>query len=156
MKPRIIVRRYPYEEPYHTQVEFVVSNGGFRGSTDLYCSVEDLGEIGRALQNFPAKIGDEYRYEYGSEKPEDRFHRYFLMRAYTIGFVGRCALQFVINLNSEEPNEGVCRFSISMDAASVNRLGGLFEKFSELRHLEFRWSENETELFADYQPDTLV
>jgi hypothetical protein len=151
MKPLLIVRRYPYEEPYHTQLEFVVSKGNFAGGTDIYCNVEDLKETGKALQNFPAQIGDEYRYEYGSENPEDRCYRYFLMRAYTTDGVGHCAVQFVINQNSVEPDEGVCRFSISADAASINRLGILFEKFHELRHLEFHWSPDEAELFEDYQ-----
>jgi hypothetical protein len=151
MRPLIIVRRYPYEEPDHVHLEFVVSNGSFGGATDIYCGVEELKEIGRALQNFPAKVGDEYRYEYGSEKPEDRFYRYFLMRTYTTDAVGHCAIQFVINQNSDEPHEGVCRFSLRAEAASINRLGGLFEKFSELRHLEFVWSPDESQLFEDYQ-----
>ena len=151
MEPLIIVRRYPYEEPYHAHLEFVVSNGDFSGSTDIYCNVEDLKEIGQALQKFPAKVGDEYRYEYGSEQPEDRFYRYFMMRAYTTDSVGHCAVQFIINQNSHEPNEGVCRFSIRVEVASINRLGVLFEKFSELRHLEFRWSPDEAQLLEDYQ-----
>ena len=151
MKPLLIVRRYPYEEPHHTQLEFVVTNGSFGGSTDIYCNVENLKEIGVALQNFPVNIGDEYCYEYGSENPEDRFYRYFLIRAYTIDAAGHCAIQFVINRNSVEPDEGVCRFSIRADAASINRLGVLFEKFHELRHLELRWSPEEAELFEDYQ-----
>lgn len=151
MKPQVIVRRYAYEEPYQLHLEFVVSNGGFRGAADIYCGVEELKEMGRALRRFPAKVGDEYRFEYGSEKPEDRFYRYFLMRAYTTDAVGHCAIQFVINLNSVEPNEGACRFSLRAEAASINRLGVLFEKFSELRHLEFRWSPDEAQLFEDHQ-----
>ena len=151
MEPFIIVRRDPYEEPYHTHLEFVASNGTIGGSTDIYCAVEDLKEIGTALQHFPARIGDEYRYEYGSEDPENPFHRYFMLRAYTTDSVGHCAIQFAMNQNSAEPGEGLSRFSITAEAASVKGLGKLFEEFSELRHLEFRWSRNETELFEDYQ-----
>jgi hypothetical protein len=151
MKPLLIVRRYPYEEPHHIHLEFVVSNGIFGGATDIYCNVEDLKEMGKALQNFPTEISDEYCYQYGSENPEDRFYRYFLIRVYTTDSVGHCAIQFAINKNSIEPNEGICRFSVQADAASLNRLGVLFEKFHELRHLEFRWSPNEAELFEEYQ-----
>jgi hypothetical protein len=151
MEPLIIVRRFPYEEPYHTHLEFAVSNGTFGGNTDIYCGVHELKEIGDALQKFPAKIGDEYRYEYGSENPENPFYRYFVLRVYTIDSVGHCAIQFIINLNTDEPNEGICRFSISVEAASINRLGKLFEEFSKLEHLEFRWSLKETELFEEYQ-----
>lgn len=140
MKPQIIVKRYPYEEPYHLQLEFFVSNGNFRGNAGIYCNTEDLKTIGQALRNFPSKIDDEYRYELGSENPEDRWHLYFLMRVYTIDSVGHCAIQFAININAVEPHEGACRFSIQADAASINRLGVLFEKFSKLEDFEFEWS----------------
>lgn len=147
MKSLLVVRRYLYEEPHHTQLELVVSNGNFSGSTDIYCSVDDLSEIGKALRYFPAKVGDEYRYEYGSENPKERCYRYFLLRAYTTDSVGHCAIQFVINQNTVEPYEGVCRFSIVADAAAINRLGLLFEKFSELQNLEFKWTPDESEQF---------
>ncbi len=68
MKSQIIVKRYPYEEPYHTQIEFIVSNGVFSGRTDIYCNVEDLKKIGEVLQNFPRKLGDEYIYKYVLKK----------------------------------------------------------------------------------------
>lgn len=140
MKSQIIVKRHPYEEPYHLQLEFFVSNDGFSGTIDFYCNAEDLKEIGISLQNFPSKIDDEYRYELGSENPKDRWSMYFLMRAYTTDSVGHCAIQFAFNINAVEPNEGICRFSIRTDAAAINRLGVLFEKFSKLEDFEFEWS----------------
>lgn len=115
MEQLIVVRRHPYEDPYLIHLEFVVSNGIFGGSTDIYCVVEEMKELGKALQKFPVALGDEYRYEYGSEKPEDRVYRYFLLRAYTTDSVGHCAVQFAINQNSGEPDEGVCRFSIKAE-----------------------------------------
>jgi|SRR5579863_3257029 len=81
--PFIRVRRYPYEEPYHTQLVFGASNGSFMGSTDIYCHVADLENIGSALAVFPTKVPDEYRFEYGSEQPEKRFYRYFLLSQQT-------------------------------------------------------------------------
>jgi hypothetical protein len=151
MKPQIIVKRYPYEEPYLTQIEFTISNDVFSGHTDIYCNVEDLREIGKALQNFPNKIDDEYIYEYGSEKPEDRYYRHFWLKVYTVNSFGRCAIQFHINKNTQEPDEGICRFSILAEASAVNNLGKMFERFSELKHLEFRWSPEESELFKTHQ-----
>jgi hypothetical protein len=130
-------------------LEFAVCNGTFSGSTDIYCGVEEMKELGKALQKFPATVGDDYRYEYGSAKPEDRFYRYFVLRAYTTDSVGHCAVQFIINQNFGEPDEGECRFSIKAEPASINLLGFLFEKFSELRHLEFRWSPDNVEMSND-------
>ena len=151
MENFIIVRRFPYEEPHHTQLEFIVSNGSFSGRTDIYCNVKDLEEIGHALQNYSGKMGDEYRYEYGSENPKDRYYRHFIIRVYPINEIGSCAIQFTINKNTEEPKEGVCRFSIQTHIGPINQLGILFEKFHQLRHLEFKWTPDEAELFKEYQ-----
>jgi len=151
-KPFLIVRRYPYEEPFHTHIEISASNGPFAGTTDVYCNVEDLAEIGNSLQQFPVRVGDEYRYEYGSENPVRRFHRYLSLRAYTTDAAGHCALQLRINNNTSEPNEGSCEFSIRAEAAAINRLGSLFERFSSLEHLELHWTLDDGELFAALQP----
>jgi hypothetical protein len=150
MSPHLKVRRLPDdEEPYHAELVLTASNGAFAGSTNIYCRVEEIAEIGRGLKNFPSKIGDEYRYEYGSETPE--WHRYLLLRAYTVGGVGQCALQIVINHNRAEPDDAYCRFSILVEAAMLNRLGDLFEKFAELQHLELEWSLSGGCLHEQYQ-----
>ena len=67
------IRRLPYEEPFCTQLEISASNGSFSGSTDIYCNVSDLADIGRALQTFPDSILAEYKYEYGSSDPNARW-----------------------------------------------------------------------------------
>jgi hypothetical protein len=140
MKSQIIVKRYPYEEPYHLQLGFFVSNENFSGTAEIYCNAEDLKTIGIALQKFPSKLDDEYRYELGSENPKDRWHLYFLMRVYATDSVGHCAIQFAITINGDELNQRSCRFSIPAGAAAINRLGVLFEKFSKLEDFEFEWS----------------
>jgi hypothetical protein len=142
----LTVRRLPYEEPHHTQLEITASNGVFTGSTDIYCNVSDLSEIGKKLKAFPKTVPDEYKYEYGSSDPAARFYRHFVFRVYTVGSWGKCALQISINQNPSEPEEnqgeqegGVCLFSIPAEPASINRLGDLFITFGKLQHLEFKW-----------------
>jgi hypothetical protein len=151
--PMLIVRRHPYEEPYNTHLEFLASNGVFTGGTDIYCAVCDVAEIGSALGAFPANVGDEYKYEYGSPDPRANWARYFVLRASTIDRAGHCALQFTFNLNRPEPDEGACRFSIRAEAAAINRLGKLFEEFAKLRHVELRWSPTVDELHETHQAD---
>lgn len=74
------------------------------------------------------------------------------MRAYTIDLRGNCALQFIMNLNGAEPNEGMCRFSItSIEPAALNRLGELFVRFSKLQHLELKWSLSDGNVYEHYQ-----
>jgi hypothetical protein len=151
IEPFITVRRYPYEEPYLTQLRFFVSNGFFSGATDIYCDVEEIAAIGTALEFFPKKVSDEYTYEYGSEDPAKEFYRYFLLRAYTTDQAGHCALQIHINLNEKEPEEGVCKFSMRAEPAAINRLGKLFMSFSKLAHLEFHWNLIEGHLHEQHQ-----
>ena len=153
--PTVIVRRFPYEEPHLLQVEFWISNGEFSGSTDIYVDREQLVEIGEALSQFPTRVDDVYEFLYGSEDPEKNFYRFFAMKAYTTNSLGRCAIQFAINRNTEMPEEGSCRFSLQASAGAVNKLGNLLQRFAELKHLEFRWSEDQAELFSDYCQEPL-
>lgn len=138
----LTVRRYPYEEPHHTQIEVIASNGDFTARTDFYCNVSELAAIGRALQKFPRTIGDEYKFEVGSSDPAARTYHHFVLRAYTIGSAGHCGLQISINQKQPEPDEGISCFSMKVEPASISRLGNLFLSFAELRHLEFRWIPN--------------
>jgi len=151
--PYIIVRRHPYEEPYVLQIEFLISNGNFSSKVDIYCNPEDLEKIGNSLKAFPAKIPDEYCYIYGSEDPNEKVYRFFRIKAYAIDAWGHCALQFAINYNNDEPDEGTSKFSIHpIDPAILSKLGDLFISFSRLSHLEFHWSPNGAqELFEKHQ-----
>jgi hypothetical protein len=147
----IIVRRNLYEEPYNIHLEVVGSNGIFSGTTDIYMGVHELKEIGDALQTFPAKVPDEYKYEYGSEVVSKKYYRHFWLKVYTIDSAGHCAVQIHINMNQSNPNEGICEFSIKAEASAMNRLGKLFSDFHKLQHLEFRWTPSDGELFIEHQ-----
>ena len=46
--------------------------------------VNEISEIGETLKKFPTKIGDEYKYTYGSEDPNKKFYRYFVLRTYPL------------------------------------------------------------------------
>lgn len=147
----IHIRRIPYEEPYHTQLEFRASNGTFTGAMDFYCHVDDLADMAKSLKSFPAKPGDEYVYEYGSDEAGDRTYRYFRLRFYTTDQTGHCAVQFTVDLREEAPDEGVCTFSFRVEPSAIHRLGQLLENFHKLRHLELQWSPAGGALFEDYQ-----
>jgi hypothetical protein len=145
----VIVKRFPYEEPHLTQLEIAASNGLFSGTLDLYCGVDDLQKIGAALVAFPSRVPDEYRFEYGSEDPARRSYRHFILRAYTIGLRGQCALQFAMNLNREAPDEGSCRFSLQAEPAQLARLGGLFLRLEAHPHGMFRWTPTDDDFTAE-------
>ncbi|HOO51835.1 MAG TPA: hypothetical protein PLK94_11160 [Alphaproteobacteria bacterium] len=148
---KVIVRRYEYEEPYHIQLEFIISNGKFSSTVDIYCTVDDVRKIGESLFVFPKKMNDEYSFVYGSENPEDNFDKFFSLKAYTVDGSGHCALQFKVNLNEVAPSEGKSVFSLLAETSEINRLGKLFITFSKLKHKEFQWSGNRGELFEEHQ-----
>jgi hypothetical protein len=68
-RPWVLVRRFPCEEPHPTQLSISAWNGVYGGSIEIYCAVDTLQAIGAALAIFPAKVPDEYVFEYGSEDP---------------------------------------------------------------------------------------
>ena len=147
----IRIQRFPYEEPYHVQLDLSAENGRFSGGFDFYTGVQELRKLAADLQNFPKYIGDEVRFIYGSPHKDDRVYRHLVIRAYTIDSVGHCAIQLIFNNREEEPYEGTANFSIRAEAGAINRLGKLLEKFSELKHLELYWSPFEGELYAEHQ-----
>lgn len=147
------VRRFPYEEPYALNLEFAGGNGLFSGCVEIYCNVEDLSELGRALLAFPRQADDRHVYEYGSDDAAERQHRHFRLSFYTIDHTGHCAVQFLTRLYEKEPDDGACQFSIRTEPAALHRLGQLFENFARLEHLELRWSPAGGELFTDHTSD---
>lgn len=140
LEEQIIIRRHPYEEPHNLQLEFRLSNKSFAATIDIYLTTEQLKKIGAELARFPKKIGDEFVFEYGSENPDDRFYRHFVLRAYTTGAAGHCALQFKINLNQKPPAEGIGVFSLQAEPAAISRLGDLLLSFAALQHRELHWT----------------
>jgi hypothetical protein len=134
----IEVRRFPYEEPYHTHLVVEASDGTFAGAVEFYCNIADISEIGTALGAFPSKVPDDYQYVCGSDDP--RVYSYLALRAYTTHSLGHCALQFVMKMNVKEPGEGSCRFSITAEPASIDRLGRLFLRLHEKAPSSFRWT----------------
>lgn len=147
--PFIILRRQPYEEPYHLNLVVSAGNGTTGGTLEYYCNAEDVGKLGSRLAEFPKKRRDNYVYELGSPRQEDNFAFHFALRALTLDSAGHCALQIVMNNNLPPPDDLACSFSIRAEPAAVNRLGRLLREFGALKHLELRWSDSEGELVAE-------
>jgi len=137
----ITLRRIPDEEPYQVRLKFAATNGNFSGFLEYYCNTDDLHKIGFNLSSFPKQIGDEFRYEIGSPKPESRWAYHFVLRAYTLNSRGNCAIEVIINNNQEKPDASSCDFSIPIEPAAINRLELLFTRFAKLEHRKFVWTE---------------
>jgi hypothetical protein len=151
VRPFIVMRRYPYEEPYHLRLVLSAGNGVFAGSLEYYCNADDLAAVGHRLMTFPTKVGDSYAYELGSFKEEDRFAFHLLLNVRTSDSAGHCSLRISMSNNRPEPDKGSCTFCIQIEPSAVNRLGSLLRAFGELKHLELRWSDVDSGLFSEYQ-----
>lgn len=147
MENHINIERVPYEEPYHIQLIWNVSNGNTSSSFDYYDNAESLLEIAKHLEQFPRHRDDMFLYEIGSEKPEDRFAYYFRFRVFTIDSVGHSAIQIRFNNNAELPYREIVELCLITEPASLNKLGKLFREFAKLKKLTLH-GRNQTILSA--------
>lgn len=140
----IRIERIPYEEPYHVQLVWEVSNGDISSRFEYYDNTESLKEIGKGLEHFPRHGGDVFLHEIGSEKPEDRFAYYFRFRAFSTDSRGGSAVQIRFCNNSELPYRKSFEFCIQAEPAALNRLGKLFLEFAKLKQEYMAWSDFES------------
>ncbi|WP_258105882.1 hypothetical protein [Marinoscillum sp. MHG1-6] len=135
----IKITRHPYEEPYHVNLVIQACNGEHAGSLEIYDNAKQLKSIGEALQGFPFDPRN-FKWELGSEKPEDRFAFYFLFELFLNSPNGsEAGIHFRMNNNEEHPNSAITDFYLICEPAAINNLGKLFERFSELETTELFW-----------------
>ena len=143
MSNYIRIERIPYEEPYHVQLVWSVSNGNTSTSFEYYDNAESLIELADHLEQFPRHRDDVFLVEVGSERPEDRFAYYFRFRVFTTDSRGGSAIQIRFSNNGELPYREIAEFCIRTEPASLNRLGKLFREFAKLQHDCLAWTESE-------------
>ena len=144
MRNHLRIERIPYEEPYHVQLAWDISNGNITALFDYYDNADSLKEIGKRLYEFPSHKNDVFLYEIGSEKPEDRFAYYFRLRAFMTDARGNSAIQIRFSNNRDLPYREIIEFCIRTEPAAINRLGKLFMAFANLEHEYMAWSDSES------------
>ena len=138
------IERIPYEEPYHVQLVWSVSNGNTSSNFEYYDNADSLKEMADALEAFPRHSSDVFLYEIGSEKPEDRFAYYFRLRVFTTNSRGSSVIQIRFCNNLDLPNREIVEFCIEAEPAAINRLGKLFREFAKLEKQYMAWSDKES------------
>ena len=145
------IERIPYEEPYHVQLAWEVSNGNTSSCFEYYDNAESLKKIGKGLEQFPRHSGDVFVHEIGSEKPEDRFAYYFRFRVFTTDSRGGSAVQIRFCNNRDLPYRTSFEFCIQAEPAALNRLGKLFLEFAKLEKGYMAWSDAESFIGEKYE-----
>jgi hypothetical protein len=152
--PGIILRRYPYEEPYHLNLVLTACNGVFGGRLEYYCNADDLATLGRALARFPRQTPDEHVYELGSSEPERRFAFHLQLRFFTTDSAGHCGLSIVMNNNGCQPDAAAVTLGMRAEPAAINHLGALLVAFGKLKHRQLMWQvSGEGELCEEIEKD---
>jgi len=149
MNNHIKIERIPYEEPYHIELMWNVSNGSTVTSFEYYDNADSLIEIADGLENFPRHREDVFLFEIGSERPEDNFAYYFRFRVFVTDASGKSAIQVRFCNNSELPYREIIEFCIQTEIAAINRLGNLFREFGKLEKEYMAWSD--TDSFIGYK-----
>ncbi len=140
MNAYLRIKRIPYEEPYHLQLQVEASNGRQSAFFEFYVGAQALTEFSEELEAFPRHSSHVFLYEVGSERPEDRWAYYFRFRVFTTNGVGHCAIQLRFNNNQELPHREISEFCIEAEPAQINRLGMLFRSFAKLESPLLEWS----------------
>lgn len=140
MQPYLKFTRCPYEEPYHLNLILAASNGRNAAQIEFYIGRDTLTGWADGLETFPRHRDDVYLWEYGSERPEDRWAYYLRFRAFTADASGHCAINLRLNNNAAGPEREISEFCLKAEAGAMNRLGRLFREFSRLEHEVLIWT----------------
>jgi hypothetical protein len=147
--PGIRITRYPYEEPYHLNLQIEASNGRLHSELEYYCNADDLKKFGEQLAKFSGRRNEEVIYELGSENSKNRFAFFLSIRAKPIDSCGHCALRIRLNNNEEEPNKEVSEFFVKANVADLNRFGKLLVGFGRLQHHVLEWQVQDGRLIEE-------
>ena len=151
MKPFIQINRHPYEEPYNVELVITASNGRFRGCLDFYVGADVLLEWANGLEEFPLHANSVWRWETGSENPDDRVAYYLRLGLFTLDSVGHCAIEVRFNNNEALPHREISEFCIQAEPLQINRLGQLLREFAQLRHRALVWSVSDGALYENIE-----
>jgi hypothetical protein len=143
------ITRFPYEEPYHLNLQIEASNGRVTGCLEYYCSVNDLNELGVKLVGYCGEPYERIVYELGSEKAEDRFAFFFSLKISPLDHTGHSVARLRMNNNQLPPETEASEFCIPLNPVDVNRLGRLLVDFARLEHRILDWSINDGTLIKD-------
>jgi hypothetical protein len=132
------ITRHPYEEPHCVNLVVQASTDGCSAELEIYANAEDLTRAAEALAAF-LRPDREFKWELGSERPEDRFAFYFLLRVWQVSAGGRCAAGVRFSNNRYPPDRRVAELSWLVDPADVDRLASCFREFSKLSSDTMEW-----------------
>jgi len=139
MTSSLTITRHPYEEPYHVNLIVCAATDGVVAEQEIYTNATDLQEFAQAMIGFPKQANDVFKWELGSEAPEENFAFYFCLEVRKIRARGRCAVHIRFNNNKDDPHRRVAEFSFGAVPSDLDRLGRLMAVFAQLDTPVLEW-----------------
>lgn len=136
LKPILIVRRHPYEEPFHTEFEVIASDGGFAGRVRFFTPADTFITIASGLIAFCDDPTSEFIYR------SDGRGSAFRLICRSTNRTGNCALEIDMRTDAAHPFEGSCLLTLHSDIGAILKLGVRLREFGRLTHEELHWLPN--------------
>ncbi|MDH6267132.1 hypothetical protein M2360_002529 [Rhizobium sp. SG_E_25_P2] len=148
LKQILIVRRHPYEEPHHTELEIIASDGEFAGRVRFFTSVETITDLAKGLIAFCDDPNSEFIYR------SDGRGSAFRMTCRSSNKTGNCALEIDMRADAARPFEGSCLLTLHSDIGAIVKLGARLREFSRLSYEELHWLPNgDGRMFEKHQKE---
>jgi hypothetical protein len=139
MRKHIKIRHVPCEDSQTLELHVDASNGFVAGRVSIYVNADQLIRIADALEAFPHTLSDEFIFELGSEKKEDRWAFYFLLRVFYTK-LSHCAIHIRMNNNEPLPDRQISEFCLHTKVTQLNDLGRRFRLLAQLSNEVIEWS----------------
>ena len=140
MKDSIEIERIPYEEPYHLNLIFKVSDSDMFDHFEIYCKLEHIKHCAETLIKFPINSSENYHWELGSENPKDRWGFYFSFKVSLKDSKNNPNIKIRFNNNEDLPDKKVLEFNLISELENIKELGRLFKEFSKLESKKLVWN----------------
>ncbi len=139
MTQTIEIKRVQYEEPYHFNLIFKVTDKNTFDRFEIYCKSEHVINCAETLIDFPINIHNDFNWELGSENPKDRFAFYFNFRVSLNKTDTKTNIKIRFNNNEDYPDKKVLQFDLTSNTDEVQELGRLLKTISKLESKQIVW-----------------
>ena len=137
----IEIERVPYEEPYHLNLIFKVTDNKVFDNFEIYCKSEHIVNCAESLMEFPVNSSCGFNWELGSENPKDRFGFYFSFKVFLTDSDSKPHIKIRFNNNEDFPDKKVLEFQLTSKLENIKELGRLFKEFSKLESKKIVWND---------------
>lgn len=110
---------------------------------DFYDYADELKKWGAGLMTFPTGVNEEIAFEKGAK--DGNAYLWLAVRAFVADGVGNAALEIEYKKPGNRLHLEIVRFAISVEAATINRLGAALKSWEPTEHAPLVFSDGSPE-----------